>query len=105
MIGAECCFPLIALNKADVIIPPPYVELGKVLGCLQLVDKLGDKWKRVAVFDCDRIQLPVILYRAQSTILLFNKEEWRCKRGFGRANPAGLKVLFEESVELLLFVG
>ena len=39
----EGSLPLITLLDSDVIIPPPYVKLGKERELAKIVDKVGDK--------------------------------------------------------------
>ena len=89
----------------DIVISPAYVKLHKVLGHFQLVNELGDEWEQIAVFDCDCIQLLIVLYRTQPLILFFNKEEWQHKGGFRRMNVTRLEILLKESIKFLLFIG
>ena len=64
---------------------------------------VGDKGERVGVLDHDLIQLPIVLYKAEGTILLLDKEHGGSHGGFGWADATVCKILLEEVIKLLLF--
>ena len=64
----------------DVVITSLNIHLGKVFGALQFVNKGGDEWEGIGIFNCMFIEITVVLTRAESSVLLLNEEEWRSLR-------------------------
>ncbi len=51
----------VSLLYVDVVIPPSDVELGEVLGSMELVDEFGDQGEGVSVLDRYFVELAVVL--------------------------------------------
>ena len=79
----ECCFPLVAVFDADVVVSPVNVEFGEVASVFQLVHEVGDKGKGVGVTGGVFVEVMVVLAGAEFSILLFDKEERGCLREIG----------------------
>lgn len=75
LIGDECRFPLVRFLDPDVVVFPPNVEFGEDLSFRQVVDNIRGERQRIAVFDCDRVELAVILYEAKFSIFLLDEED------------------------------
>lgn len=74
MVGDEGHLSLIFFLDLDVIITLPDVKLCEDLCFGQAVNDIRGKWQRIAIFNCNGIELPVILYEVKLSILLFDKE-------------------------------
>src|SRR5712675_2212788 len=85
-IGNKGCFPFVSLSNADVIIPPPYVELGKQSSGASFVYKLGNQREGVRVSNRPLVQPSIILNRLEFSILFLDEEEGCGIRTFGRAD-------------------
>ena len=57
----------------------------------------------VLVLHCDGIQSMVVLYQPEGSVFLFDEEDWRGHRGFGRSDVAGFQIFLQEGIKLLLF--
>jgi hypothetical protein len=101
LVGGEGSLPFL---DTDVVVSPTNVELGEVLGALESVDDIRDEGERVPVLDCDLVELPIVLHKAELAVLLLDKEDWQCDQGLGWLDVAFPEVLFEEIDEFLLFV-
>ena len=73
--GDKGSFPLMSIFNSDIIISPLDVEFGEHLSTLEFVDKVQDEGKGVCVTNGVFVDIVVVLAWAQSTILLFDKEE------------------------------
>ena len=82
----------------DVVEAPANIQLCEVLGAMELSDQLGNQWKWVFVFDSDRIESSVVLDEAEGSILLFDKEDWRCHRRLGQPDVSGVQGFLEEDI-------
>lgn len=80
MVGDECCFLLICLLNLDVIVSSPDIEFSEDFGLCQSIDNIRGEQKWITVFDCNRIELSVILHEAKFSILLFDEEDWKYHR-------------------------
>lgn len=58
----------------DIVVSSPDVELCEDLGLRETVDDVGGEWERVTIFDCDRVELSVVLYEVKLSVLLFDKK-------------------------------
>ena len=75
--GDECCFPLVSISDADVVVSPLYIKLGEDLGILYLVNEVLDQWERVGVLDGVGVDISIILAGLEGVrgVLLIDKEE------------------------------
>src|SRR6266404_5731577 len=60
-------FPLISMTDTNIVVSPTNVELGEVVGVMQLVNEDRDEGKRSCILDSDIIKTSVVLYRADIT--------------------------------------
>ena len=95
--------PLVAIFDADVVVSPADVELGKQFGVFEFIDEVGDEGEWIGVAGGMFVQVSVILTGAEAAILLFDKAEWGCLRGVGRANLSTVEVFLEEVLSGLSF--
>ena len=58
--GSECCFPLVAQGNSEQIVRTSKIDLGVILGVFQAIDQLGDKWKRISIFDGEAVEGAVV---------------------------------------------
>ena len=70
----ECCFPLVTVLDADVVVSCLNIQLGKYLGILDPVDKFINKGQQVYILDCCFIQGFVVLNQPQQSVLGYEKE-------------------------------
>ena len=73
--------PLVPVFDMDIVIPPTDIELGEDLCSLEFINKIRDEWEGVGVADSVFIDIAIVLTRAETTVLLFNKEERGCLWG------------------------
>ena len=71
---------------------------------MEVVDKFGDKGKRVAILYSVGIQDPIILYQMERAIFLLNEEDREGHWGLRRTNYSRLKVLLEKCIKLILLL-
>ena len=71
----ECCLPFVPFLDANVVIPPLHVHLGEVLGSFQFVNEGQNEGEWVGILDHMFIEVPIVLARAESSILLLDEEE------------------------------
>ena len=57
----ECCFPLVFLLNANVVITPLNIKLGEQCGVLHIVDQLWDEGERIPVVNGVGIEISIIL--------------------------------------------
>ncbi|KAF9801213.1 hypothetical protein IEO21_10177 [Rhodonia placenta] len=67
--------PFVTGFDADVVVSPSDIELRKERGTAELIHHLGDQRQGIAIFDRDRVQPAVVLYRSKRPFLLFDEEE------------------------------
>jgi len=60
----------------DIVIPPTDIHLCKVLGSLELIHQVANKWERIGILDGVLVEISVILAGAKITVLLRDEEEW-----------------------------
>ena len=68
-------FPLVTGFDLDVVVSPSDIELGEERGTAEFIHHLGDQRQGVTIFDHDRVQPAVVLYRSKRPFLLFDEEE------------------------------
>ncbi len=105
LVSLECSLPLVPFLDLHIVEAPSEVKHGEEFGVMEAGQNVGDKGEGVGVLDHDLIQLLIILYEAEQTIFLLDKEHRGPHRGFGWANVAICKVLMEEMVKFLLLCG
>ena len=88
-VGNEGRLPLVTIFDSYVVVSPADVELSENLGVSQLVHEIGDEGKGVGVADGMFVDVMIVLARAESSILLFDKEEGRGLRGVRWADLPG----------------
>ncbi len=64
-ISLECSFPLVTLLNLHIVEPPVEVKHSEELGIAEAGQDVRVKGEGVGVFDCDLVQLPIILYEAE----------------------------------------
>ncbi|KAF9812584.1 hypothetical protein IEO21_06106 [Rhodonia placenta] len=67
--------PFVTGFDPDVVVPPSDIKLGEERSTAELIHHFGDQRQGVAIFDCDRVQPAVVLYRSKCPFLLFDEEE------------------------------
>ena len=82
----------------DVIVAPTDIALGKLLGSLKSTDDVCDQREWVSVFDCELVQLAVVLDEAKFSILLLDKEDRGRQGGFRGTDVSFPQVFCKESV-------
>ena len=97
--------PLVTILDANIVVPPADVKLSKQFGVFEFVDEVGDEGKWIGVAGGMFVQVSVILTGAETAVLLFDKEEWGCLGGVGRANLSTVEVFLEEVFGGFLFFG
>lgn len=104
MIGLECSFPLISFLDADVVVSPAEVNFGENTGPFELVDEFGNEGKGILVLDSAFVEFTVVLYRAQSTVLLLDKEKGTCHSRLAWTDISLLEVFTNEGIKLDLLL-
>ncbi len=94
----ECGLPLGSLLDSHIVVSPPHIQLCKVPGSLQSLHKIIYQWKWVLVLYHDGVQVPIILYWTERSILLFDEEETCSKWGLGWMDPTQRLILIQELV-------
>ena len=89
-VGVEGGLPFISFFHTDIIETPSDVQLCEVSRPSEFLYQLGDEQEQVFVLHCDGIQSTVVLHQAEGSVFLFDEEDWRGHRGFGRSDVAGL---------------
>ena len=92
----EGSLPFITLLNLNVIISPPYIELGKERELAKVVDEIGDEGQGVCVLYCMFIEISVVLNWSKLSILLFDKKEERGLWGFGWSDLSCFQVFIDE---------
>ena len=90
VVGAEGGLPFIPFFHVDVIETPSDIQLCEVSCPSEFLYQLGDEREWVLVLHCDGIQGTVVLHQVEGSIFLFDEEDRRGHRGFGRLDVAGL---------------
>ena len=62
-------------NLLDAACNTLHIHLGQVFGSFQFVDEGGDEGERISILNSMFIEVSVVLERAESSILLLDKEE------------------------------
>ena len=101
----EGSFPLMAIFDANIVVSPVDVKLGEQFGILELVDKVRDEGEWVGVMGGMFVQISVVLTGAETTVFVFNKEEWGCLGGVRRADLSAVEVFLEEVFSGFPFFG
>ena len=78
----ECCFPLVFLPDANVVITPANVKLGKQCRVLHIIDQLRDEGERISVANSMGIEISIVLAWLQGSVLFGHEEKWRGLWGF-----------------------
>src|SRR5882757_3386579 len=81
------------MTDTNVIVSPMNVELGEVVGIMQLVNEVRDERERSCFLDSDIIKTSIVLYRAEFAILLVYKKEGAGHGRLGRADITSTKVI------------
>src|SRR6266404_795363 len=81
------------MTDTNVVVSPTNVELGEVVGIMQLVNEVRDERERSCILDSDIIKTMIVLYRAEFAILLVYKEEEAGHGQLGRVDIALTKVV------------
>ena len=79
--GNESSHPLVPIFNMDIVISPMDVELGENLCPLEFINEVRDEWEGVCIMDCVFVNIVIVLTGAETTVLLFNKEERGCLWG------------------------
>ena len=57
----ECCFPLVFLSNANVVITPSNIKLREQCGVLHIIDQLWDEGERIPIANGVGIEILIIL--------------------------------------------
>ena len=57
----ECCFPLVFLLNANVVITPSNIKLHEQCGVLHIVDQLRNEGERISIVNGVGIEISIIL--------------------------------------------
>jgi len=68
--SSESGLPLVGLLNLNIVIPPPDIEFGEILGVFESVDEVGDMRKRVSILDHMRVYVAIVLTGLERSILL-----------------------------------
>ena len=60
----ECCFPLVFLPNANVVIAPLNIKLSEQCGVLHIIDQLWDEGERIPIVNSVGIEILIILTRS-----------------------------------------
>ena len=73
--------PLMSIFDTDIVIPPTDIKFGKNLCSLEFINEIRDEWEGICIANHVFVDIAIVLTSAETTILLFNKEEgehlWR----------------------------
>ena len=94
--SSESGLPLVGLLYPNVVISPSDIEFRKVARVFERIDEIRDTREGVGVFDRMRIDIAVVLARAERSILLRHEEERGRLRGLGRDDLSFLEILIDE---------
>ena len=94
---------LLGILDTDIIIAPSDVKLGEQFNVLEFIDEIRDKGKGVGVSNGMFVQVVVVLARTETTILLFDEEDWECLRGVQGVDLPTVKVFLEEILSGFMF--
>ena len=78
----ECCFSLVFLLDANVVIAPSNIKLGEQGRVLHIIDQLWDEGERISVANSVGVEISIVLARSQGSILFGHKEKRRGLWGF-----------------------
>ena len=73
----ECCFPLVFLPDANVVVSPTNIELGEQCRVLHIIDQLRDEGERISIANGVGVKISVVLAWPQGSIFFGYKEKWR----------------------------
>jgi len=94
--SSESGLPLVGLLNPNIVVSPSDIEFRKVVRVFERIDEVGDTRKGVSILDSMRIDVTVVLTRAERSILLRNKEEGGRLRGLRREDLSFFEVLIDE---------
>ena len=92
-IGSKGCLPFITFLHSDIVVTPPNIKFGEVLGFTELVYQFRNERQGICILNGHVIELPIVLNQSQGAIFLLDKEDWGCHWGFGRSDPSTFQVL------------
>ncbi|KIK93229.1 hypothetical protein PAXRUDRAFT_145523 [Paxillus rubicundulus Ve08.2h10] len=75
MICTECGLPFIPFLNPYIVVTPANIKFGEILCSFEFIDKLGDEGERIMILHRYCIQPTIILYQAQFSVFLLDKEE------------------------------
>jgi hypothetical protein len=78
----ESCLQFITIFDTNIVVPPSDIEFGEILCPFEFLDKFLNKREWITIFDCNGIQLSVVLYGSKGTIFFLNEKEGGCKWQF-----------------------
>ena len=61
--GDECCFPLVFLLDANVVIAPSNIKFGEQCRVFHVIDQLRDEGERIAVANSVGVKISIVLAR------------------------------------------
>ena len=62
--GNECCFPLVFLLDAKVVVAPMNIKLGEQCRVLHIIDQLRDEGERISIVNGVGVKISIILARS-----------------------------------------
>ena len=94
--SSESGLPLIGLLNLNVVIFPPNVQFGEVLGVFQSIDEVGDTREGVSIFDGMGVDVVIVLAGTEHAVFPQDKEEEGCLWGLGGDDLSFLEVFINE---------
>ena len=95
--GDECPLPLVLFSNMNVVESPLDVELGKDHRIVHVINQFRNKGQGICIADGVRVQVAIVLARAERAIFLCNKEERDGLWGLGWNDSSGFEVFINES--------
>lgn len=74
-VGDKRRFSLVCFLDVDVVVSPPDIKLHEDFRLCQAVDDVEGERQRVTILDCNGVELLVILYETELSILLLDEED------------------------------
>jgi len=104
-VGLEGGLPFVSFLYLDIVEAPSDVQFHEVLGSAELRNQFRNQREWVLVFHGHGIQRMVVLYQAEFSVLLFNKEDRSGHQGLGGLDPSRFEVFLQKGVQFFLFRG
>ena len=90
------CLPFITFSNADQIVGPAEVDFHEDMHGVQVVEEVGNEWKRVTVLLGDLVEAMVVDCEAKGAVFFLDEEDRGTGRGLRGANEVVGKVFIYE---------